>query len=119
MPRPARSGCSVTSTGMAGRPSSASRGGGISWSSRCRAARRAGPRRWMWCGSGRPMTPPVTAVQLRAVVGRLRAGGHWHPGDPPILVVLDAGYDVHRLAFLLADLAIQLIGRIRADRVLL
>jgi hypothetical protein len=34
-------------------------------------------------------------------------------------VVLDAGYDVHRLAFLLADLAIQLIGRIRADRVLL
>src|ERR671933_361470 len=61
----------------------------------------------------------VTAAQLRAVVGRLRAAGHWHPGDPAILVVLDSGYDVHRLAFVLADLPIRLIGRIRADRVLL
>jgi hypothetical protein len=32
--------------------------------------------------------------------------------------VLDSGYDVHRLAFVLADLPIRLIGRIRADRVL-
>jgi hypothetical protein len=61
----------------------------------------------------------VTAEQLRAVVERLRAAGHWRPGDPAILVVLDSGYDVHRLAFVLADLPIQLIGRIRADRVLL
>src|SRR3954447_4705868 len=61
----------------------------------------------------------VTADQLRAVIGRLRAAGHWSPGDPPMLVVLDAGYDVCRLAFLLADLPIQLIGRIRADRVML
>src|SRR3954467_13658544 len=60
----------------------------------------------------------VTADQLRAVVGRLRGAGHWSPGDPPMLVVLDAGYDVCRLAYLLADLPIQLIGRIRADRVL-
>jgi hypothetical protein len=53
------------------------------------------------------------------VVDRLRAAGHWTAGDPPMLVVLDAGYDVHRLAYLLADLPIQLIGRLRADRVLL
>jgi hypothetical protein len=36
-----------------------------------------------------------------------------------MLVVLDAGHDVCRLAFVLADLPIQLVGRIRADRVLL
>jgi hypothetical protein len=36
-----------------------------------------------------------------------------------MLVVCDAGYDVCRLAFLLADLPLELIGRIRADRVLL
>jgi hypothetical protein len=60
----------------------------------------------------------VTATQLRDLVGRLRAAGQHHDGDPEILVVLDAGYDVHRLAFLLADLPVQLLGRLRADRVL-
>src|SRR5206468_1753132 len=34
-------------------------------------------------------------------------------------VMLDAGYDVCRLAFLLADLPVHLVGRIRADRVML
>jgi hypothetical protein len=33
------------------------------------------------------------------------------------LVVLDAGYDVVRLAFLLTDLPVRLLGRVRADRV--
>jgi hypothetical protein len=61
----------------------------------------------------------VTAAQLRAGVGRLQSAGHWQTGDPPIMVVLDSGYDVHRLAFVLADLPVHLIGRIRADRVLL
>src|SRR3954454_19348740 len=61
----------------------------------------------------------VTAAQLRAVVGRLRAAGQGRGGDPPIMVVLDSGYDVHRLAFVLADLPVHLIGRLRADRVLL
>jgi hypothetical protein len=48
----------------------------------------------------------------------LRTAGQQHDGDPDILVVLDAGYDVHRLAFLLADLPMQLLGRLRADPVL-
>ncbi|SDZ19378.1 DDE superfamily endonuclease [Geodermatophilus africanus] len=61
----------------------------------------------------------ATAAQLRAVVGRLRAAGYWRSGDPPIMVVLDAGYDVIQLAFVLADLPVHLVGRIRADRVLL
>ncbi|WP_433345101.1 NF041680 family putative transposase [Microtetraspora malaysiensis] len=60
----------------------------------------------------------VTADQLRAVVGRLIEAGHWHDGDPDILIVMDAGYDVTRLAFVLADLTVELLGRIRSDRVL-
>jgi hypothetical protein len=60
----------------------------------------------------------VTAGQLRAVVGRLIAARHWRPGDPEILIVCDAGYDVARLAFVLADLPVELLGRLRSDRVL-
>ncbi|WP_237103693.1 transposase [Nonomuraea sp. MG754425] len=44
----------------------------------------------------------VTAAQLREVVTRLLDAGQWHPGDADILIVADAGYDVTRLAFLLA-----------------
>ncbi|WP_457033226.1 NF041680 family putative transposase [Kitasatospora sp. P5_F3] len=60
----------------------------------------------------------VTADQLRAVVERLVAAGHWAQGDPDVLVVMDAGYDVTRLAFVIADLPVELLGRIRSDRVL-
>jgi hypothetical protein len=60
----------------------------------------------------------VTADQLRALVGRLTAAGHWCDGDPDILIVADAGYDITRLAFVLADLPAGLLGRIRSDRVL-
>lgn len=59
----------------------------------------------------------VTAAQLREVVGRLRAAGQWRDGDPPILVVFDAGYDTARLSYLLADLPVELLGRVRSDRV--
>jgi hypothetical protein len=61
----------------------------------------------------------VTAAQVRDVVGRLIAAGHWHPGDPAIVVVFDAGYDVTRLAWLLTDLPVELLGRLRSDRVML
>jgi DDE superfamily endonuclease len=60
----------------------------------------------------------VTAAQLRAVVDRLITGGHWSPGDPDIVIVADTGYDVTRLAYVLADLPVQLVGRLRSDRVL-
>jgi hypothetical protein len=36
----------------------------------------------------------VTAVQVRAVVQRLIEAGQWQPGDPDVLVVFDAGYDL-------------------------
>jgi DDE superfamily endonuclease len=60
----------------------------------------------------------VTAGQVRDVVTRLLEAGHWAEGDPAILVVFDAGYDVTRLAWLLADLPVELLGRLRSDRVL-
>lgn len=60
----------------------------------------------------------VTAAQLREVVARLAAAEHWASGDPDILVVMDSGYDVTRLAYVLSDLPVTVLGRIRADRVL-
>jgi hypothetical protein len=60
----------------------------------------------------------VTAGQVRDVITRLIAAGHWRDGDPAILVIFDAGYDVTRLAWLLADLPVELLGRLRSDRVM-
>ena len=63
-------------------------------------------------------TAQVTAAQVRQLVGRLIQAGQWQQGDPDILLVCDAGYDTARLAFLLADLPVEVLGRLRADRVL-
>ena len=60
----------------------------------------------------------VTAAQVRQVVTRLIAAGHWRSGDPDMLIVFDAGYDVTRLAWQLADLPVELLGRLLSDRVL-
>lgn len=60
----------------------------------------------------------VTAGQVRDVVGRLIAAGHWRPGDLAIWVVMDAGYDAARLAWLLRDLPVRVLARMRSDRVL-
>ncbi len=59
----------------------------------------------------------VTAGQLRQVVERLIRAGQWR-GDRDVLVLMDAGYDVMRLAWLLSDLPVELVGRLRSDRVL-
>jgi DDE superfamily endonuclease len=58
------------------------------------------------------------SAQLRDVVGRIIAAGHWKPGDPDIIIVLDAGYDPTRLAWLLRDLPADITGRLRSDRVM-
>ena len=60
----------------------------------------------------------VTAAQVREVAGRIIAAGHWRDGDPDILVIFDAGYDLTRLAWLLADLPVEVLGRLRSDRVM-
>lgn len=61
----------------------------------------------------------VTASQLRDVVSRLTLAGHWRPGDPEILIVMDSGYDIAYLSHVLADLPVVLVGRLRSDRVML
>jgi len=60
----------------------------------------------------------VTAAQVREVITRLIEAGHWREGDPPVLVIFDAGYDPMRLACQLADLPVEVLGRLRSDRVL-
>jgi hypothetical protein len=59
----------------------------------------------------------VTAAQLRDVVQRLIAAGRRRPGDPDIIITMDAGYDPLRLSWLLADLPVTLVGRVRTGRV--
>src|SRR5256884_1549268 len=60
----------------------------------------------------------VTAAQVREGVARLIEAGHWREGELPGLAGFDAGYDVTRLAWLLADLPVDLLGRLRSDRVM-
>jgi hypothetical protein len=59
----------------------------------------------------------VTAAQLREVVTRLIAAGHWKDGDPRVIIVMDAGYSAARPAFLLEGLPVVLVVRVRSDRV--
>jgi hypothetical protein len=60
----------------------------------------------------------VTAAQIRNLLARLREAGQWREGDPEVLFVLDSGYDIVRLTWLLRDEPVRLLGRIRADRVM-
>jgi hypothetical protein len=60
----------------------------------------------------------VTVAQIRDVTERLIAAGQWLDGDPAIWFVLDAGYDAPRIAYLLRDLPVQILARMRSDRVL-
>lgn len=86
------------------------------------AALERGPTSWTALLDAIRLTPSedateVTAAQLRAVVARLIGAGHWSGGDPPITIVADAGYDVARLAYLLSDLPVLMVARVRSDRV--
>jgi hypothetical protein len=60
----------------------------------------------------------VTAAQIRDLVARLERAGQWRSGDLPVLIVLDSGYDIVRLTWLLREEPVRLLGRIRADRVM-
>ncbi|MFG2463824.1 NF041680 family putative transposase [Streptomyces sp. NPDC048523] len=60
----------------------------------------------------------VTTAQIHDLVERLIVAGQWTDGDPYVLIVLDAGYDAPRIAHLLEGLPVEILGRIRSDRVL-
>lgn len=59
----------------------------------------------------------TTANQLRDAVHRLFVTGQQHHTDPEVLVVLDADYDVTCMAWLLQDLPVILMARLRSVRV--
>jgi hypothetical protein len=60
----------------------------------------------------------VTATQVRCVITGLINGGQWEDRDADILVVFDAGYDAPRMAYLLDGLPVEVLGRLRSDRVM-
>ena len=60
----------------------------------------------------------ITAAQVRDVVTGLTRAGHWRDGDLDILVAVDSGYDLTRLAWLLKDFPVEITGRLRSDRVM-
>ncbi len=60
----------------------------------------------------------LTARQVRRVVEDLVAGGRWRKGDRDIPIVFDAGYDTPRMAYLLDGLPVEILGRMRSDRVM-
>ncbi len=71
-------------------------------------------RRWRRARTPRRSPPPRCARWSTALI----SAGQWRAGDPDILIVADAGYDAPRLAYLLADLPVAVLGRMRSDRVL-
>lgn len=92
------------------------------WSYSFVAALESGPTSWTALLDAVRLTPSddetaVTAAQLREVVATLVETGAWSGGDPDILVVADAGYDATRLAYLLGDLPVLMLARVRSDRV--
>lgn len=60
----------------------------------------------------------ATAAQVGRVVVDLIEMGRWHAGDRDILIVFDAGYDAPRMAHLLDGLPVEVLGRMRSDRVM-
>ncbi|MEU3356313.1 NF041680 family putative transposase [Streptomyces sp. NPDC037389] len=60
----------------------------------------------------------VTAAQARRAVEDLIDMGRWHLGDRDILIVFDAGYDAPRMAHLPRGLPVEVLGRMRSDRVM-
>ena len=113
--RPARSGCSATSTAAAKGNAQMIPG----WPYSFVAALETGRSSWTAVLDAVRLGPAddataVTAAQLRDVVDRLITAGQWQPGDPDIVIVADTGYDVTRLAYVLADLPVELVGRLRS-----
>lgn len=58
----------------------------------------------------------VSVAQIAAVVARLAAAGIL-VGRPAPVCVFDAGYDLTRITYLAAGSGVQVLGRVRSDRV--
>ena len=60
----------------------------------------------------------VTAAQVREVVAGSSRPGTGTTATRTSWSIFDAGYDLTRLAWLLADLPVEVLGRLRSDRVM-
>ncbi|OLO25752.1 transposase [Streptomyces sp. MNU77] len=60
----------------------------------------------------------ASAAQVRRIVEDLVDKGRWKRGDRDILVVFDVGYDAPRMAHLLTGLPVDVLERMRTDRVM-
>jgi hypothetical protein len=81
-------------------------------------AARPGPGCWMGCAWAQTTKSRFTAAQVRDVIARLVSAGHWQEGEPAIPGNLRRRHDMTRLAYLLADLPIRVLGRLRTDQVM-
>ncbi|MFC5878789.1 transposase [Streptomyces virginiae] len=77
----------------------------------------------MDCAAGRDLAgarrgPGITAGQVREVIECLIGAGQWQDGVLDVQVVPEDGYDAPRIAHLLADLPIEVLGRLRSNRVM-
>ncbi len=59
----------------------------------------------------------VTVRQVTGLLADLAATGKWRPGDPPPLVLLDAGYPATDISHALGGKDVQVLVRLRSDRV--
>ena len=59
----------------------------------------------------------ATVQQITDLLGDLAATGQWRAGDPPPLVMLDAGYPATDISCALAGQPVQVLARLRSDRV--
>src|SRR5437868_4176788 len=87
---------------------------------RC-CAGRSGCTCWRSCPWSRSAAAATARSMTRSTRGGSRSrgcAGRWRAGDPDIVVIFDAGYDLTRLAWLLADLPVEVLGRLRSDRVM-
>ncbi|WP_443034209.1 transposase [Streptomyces sp. BE147] len=118
--RARRSACSATSTAGREQPRSSFPG----WPYSFVAVLEPGATSWTAILDAVRLGPvddatAITAAQLRGVVERLFTAGQWRAGDLTIVIVSDAGYDVTCLAWVLREPPVQLVGRVRSDRVML
>ncbi|WP_328517061.1 transposase [Actinoplanes lobatus] len=77
-----------------------------------RSARSATPK-----AAGADVTT-ITCAQIRQFLDPPHRGRPVEAGDRDILIVLDAGYEAPGIAWLLRDLPVEVLGRMRSDRVL-
>ena len=59
----------------------------------------------------------ATVAQVTGLLADLAATGKRRPGDPPPLVLLDAGYPATDISYALAGRDVQVLVRLRSDRV--